>query len=771
MIQMEKLKHMIGAHLAGDEHKLVLAAVMLVAGFVSSFGKLLGHPSQMNVAVAVLAGENILPVFVGSALGYAVMGSFTQGAVQLCAMLVIAGLRWILPADKLGSFGRKSEPALTSLITCGVLILFSCVMSAAMPSNSFLTSLRMINALLCGCTVFSAMNIMQSSVLKGIYNIGGVNGIYIGIVYVMAVSTLTSVPAGVFNLGRAAGCFCMLMAVRRFHQTGGAVAGALTTCGVLICAPMLAKNTLLLATSGLICGVFACFGMTVTVLVFIAVSLISLAALGVNSDTFPMLADILLGSLVFFCVPLPAVKKLTRRITGFESSVDIVSQTTASKLGFASSEIGEIRSQLSQVTAAMQRRAHKTDICAIVCKAACTDCPFAKRCFEHKQQLDRSLAALAHISAKFNCISQSDVALHLPSCRRPEYMTERFNHAYSLMISEKANDMRMGEMRGLMCEQLSCMQDILRDLSLRAGQVRSIDTALSAQVRNCFDALGYPNAKACVYVDDELNRRADVYLTADYCGDLVKLTSKVSAIIGCVLDVPVCVKSENMTRMTFCETPAFEVQTASFCASRSGEYSGDTYEIIDISAAEKYIILSDGMGTGKRARLDSVFSVSLVSRLLRCGMSVTTAHKMVNSMMRVKGWEESFATLDIVRLDLCGGSAGLMKSGAAASYLCRDGGLKVFTSDAFPAGILPACRPDTADIKLFDGDILMLASDGVEQSAARRLAVLSRKCADTDKLCSELGAYCMDICGGEPKDDLTIILVKIIKKRTNCLKD
>ena len=112
-----------------------------------------------------------------------------------------------------------------------------------------------------------------------------------------------------------------------------------------------------------------------------------------------------------------------------------------------------------------------------------------------------------------------------------------------------------------------------------------------------------------------------------------------------------------------------------------------------------------------------------------------------------------------------------MKSGAAASYLCRDGGLKVFTSDAFPAGILPACRPDTADIKLFDGDILMLASDGVEQSAARKLAVLSRKCSDTDKLCSELGAYCMDICGGEPKDDITIILVKIIKKRTNCLKD
>lgn len=223
---MEKIKRLIGSRLASDERRLILAAVMLLAGFVSSFGKLLGHPSQMNVAAAVLAGENILPVFVGSVIAYAVMGSFSQGAIQLCAILVIAGLRWILPADKLGSFGRKSEPAMTSLITCAVLILFSCVMSAAMPSNSFLTSLRMINALLCGCTVFAAMNVMQSRVVKGMYDIGGVNGIYIGIVYVMFISTLTSMPAGVLNVGRAAGCFCMLMAVRRFRQTGGAVVGA-----------------------------------------------------------------------------------------------------------------------------------------------------------------------------------------------------------------------------------------------------------------------------------------------------------------------------------------------------------------------------------------------------------------------------------------------------------------------------------------------------------------------------------------------------------------
>lgn len=765
---MEKIKTLVKSRISAGEHRLLTVLVMSLLGFASSFAKLLNFPSQFNVAVAVLAGENILSVFAGSALAYIVMGSISGGMVQLCAMLVIAGVRWVLPMDKLHLFGRKSEPTLTALVTSAVLILFGSVMSMAAPPDAFTTSMRMINALLCGVTVFSAMTVMQSRALSGGYELGGINGMYIALLYVIVISALTSLRFGVIDLGRAFGCFCMLMAVRRYHQTGGAVVGALTTCGVLMCTPMLAKNTLLLATSGLICGVFCSMGMTVTVLIFLGVSLLSLVAIGVNSDTFVMFANMLLGSLAFISVPLPAVKKLTKRISGIKSPVDIVSQTTSSKLSFASGTIGEIRSQLSQVSATMQRRARQTDLCEMVIKAACADCVFKNRCFEQKQQLLWSLGKLERISLKYNCVSSSDVEQQLSICRRPEHMTEHFNRAFSLMISEKASNMRIGEMRDFLGEQLSSMEDMLKDLSFRVSSVRNIDAALSEQVRAGFDSLGYPNAKACVFVDESYCQRVEVYLSAELSSDLVRLTSMVSSIVGCDLDIPVIDKTGSLTRLSFCESPVYSVEMATFSASRSGEYSGDTYDIFDTSAAEKYIVLSDGMGTGKRARLDSVFSVSLVSRLLRCGMSVTTAHKMVNSMMRVKGWEESFATLDILRLDLYGGSASLMKSGAAASYLCRDGGLKIFSSDAFPAGILADCMPDVADLKLFDGDILMLASDGVDQSVARKLAALSRKELATDKLCAKLGAYCMDKNGGELDDDVTIILAKIVKKQTNC---
>lgn len=65
------------------------------------------------------------------------------------------------------------------------------------------------------------------------------------------------------------------------------------------------------------------------------------------------------------------------------------------------------------------------------------------------------------------------------------------------------------------------------------------------------------------------------------------------------LDMPVIVKVDNITRMSFAEIPKFTVDIKSFSASSSGEYSGDSFEVFDSSVNEKYIVLSDGMGTGK----------------------------------------------------------------------------------------------------------------------------------------------------------------------------
>ena len=83
---MEKIRHTAKFHTSGKTNVL-MAVLSAAAAFTASFGKILGFPSSMNVAVAVLSGTNVIPAFLGSALAYFVSGTFSEGIVQLCATI------------------------------------------------------------------------------------------------------------------------------------------------------------------------------------------------------------------------------------------------------------------------------------------------------------------------------------------------------------------------------------------------------------------------------------------------------------------------------------------------------------------------------------------------------------------------------------------------------------------------------------------------------------------------------------------------------------
>lgn len=70
--------------------------------------------------------------------------------------------------------------------------------------------------------------------------------------------------------------------------------------------------------------------------------------------------------------------------------------------------------------------------------------------------------------------------------------------------------------------------------------------------------------KACVYIDENLCQRVDVFITAQFRGDLVRLTATLSEMIDYDLDMPVIVKVDNITRMSFAEIPKFTVDIKAF---------------------------------------------------------------------------------------------------------------------------------------------------------------------------------------------------------------
>lgn len=741
------------------ERSMAAWIIAALLSFVASAGKMIGFPSPVNVVIAVVSGTNIIPAFLGSAAGYLVFANIESGIIQLCSILVIAGVRLAVMQRE-----QNENPIFLSMLTAGVMLLFGCVMSVAAPADAYTASFRMVTALIAGCLVFIIQTLRRTFRCGEAIPLSGINGAFAAILYIMTICTLSAVPFPALNLGRIFGAFVLLAAVKKYRTAGGAIAGALTTCGVLLCDPALAANTLLLATSGLICGAFIQFGVMVTVLVFVGTSIISLVAIGVNGDTFYMFADLLAGSVLYVACPAAIIKKAAAKILGGKSSADIVGQTASSRLNFASKTLGDIRAQIALVSAAIDRKTGSADLGLQVCSSVCAECQLHNICHKkNRESTSQALEKLEAIVMQYNGITLRDVEKALPMCCEQQLIADSFNELYKRLLAEKANNIKLKEMRELVTEQLCSMEDILGDLSYRVGQVRAIDSQLSAQVREYFSQLGYPNAKCCVYIDENNSQRAEVYLTAEFKGDPVKLTVRISSITECDFDIPVITKIENVTKLSFTELPDFTAETGTFQASCSDNgYSGDTLETVDISAFEKYVILSDGMGTGKRAKLDSMFAVNLACRLLKAGISMPSVHRLINSILRVKGWEESFATLDFLRLDLCGGSVEFLKAGAAPSFLFRDGALKAIGGQAFPAGILAECSPDVSDFKLFDGDMIIMSSDGVDENVIRKInSVIKQGLVSPQEIAQKLGELAMNSRQPDKRDDISIAVIRI----------
>ena len=221
--------------------------LVFAASFAAAFGRMIGFPSSVNVALASISERFVLSAFAGSALSYLISGSLTDGIVQLCSILAIAAVRLIYPK------GERREPFFDAAVSASAMMLFGCVMSIALPSDTYTASLRMINALMCGCIVFAASLVRQRALRAGTLDISGLNGVLVSALYIVFISSLAGVPTPYLNLGRVVGTACLHITVRRYRNIGGAVAGSLTACGVMLAVPSLAQNTFLIASSGLIC--------------------------------------------------------------------------------------------------------------------------------------------------------------------------------------------------------------------------------------------------------------------------------------------------------------------------------------------------------------------------------------------------------------------------------------------------------------------------------------------------------------------------------------
>lgn len=739
-----------------------LMGLAMVLGYISSMGNILGFNSPVNIVIVSISGSSSIPAFIAATLSYVINGNISEGIPSICAMATIVVLKtFIFPQF------YNNSPLSLSVMSGSITLFFGAMFSLVIPTRIEITVYRVFSAILCFFLVYFSKYCYENYKKTGIISIKGINGVGLSILYVMMVATLTSVSLLGINLGRAFGVVIMLFAVKRYKAIGGAVCGALATCGVILCDPELSKNTLLLATSGLICGAFASFGIAAIILVFIGVSLVSLITIGMNSDTFKLFADLIAGAVIYLAFPEEKIAGTLKLVAGTNKAAEISNETVSSKLSFASGALCDVKNQISNVTEAMEKKVTPTQLGKLVKDSVCRECPMNSVCWQRKECQTKSV--FTQLQRKIACmekLSGDDIEKKLPECIRKELLANTYNLMYTNMLFEQSSSRKLKEMREFLSTQLETMGGVLDDISQDVAKLLNVDVGLSSRASDLIKRLGGENQRVCIYVDERKMLRGEIFYSSKSNVDIVRLTVELSDITGCELEMPRKVTIGGTTRLEYSERPVYSLDQGFYqSASIPGQHSGDYYERLSISNTESYIILSDGMGTGNRARLDSMFTVNLAARLLTAGVSDITTMKLLNSVLQVKCWEESFATLDLAEFDLCGGYLNILKAGAGPSYIYRDGQLKKIEGYAFPLGILSETSVNQIRNKLFKNDLIIICSDGVSESAVRRVLKSRNEASKMtpDEISRGIGEIAENGNASSKPDDITVICSRISK--------
>ena len=159
----------------------------------------------------------------------------------------------------------------------------------------------------------------------------------------------------------------------------------------------------------------------------------------------------------------------------------------------------------------------------------------------------------------------------------------------------------------------------------------------------------------------------------------------------------------------------------------------------------------------------SALACSLTSRLIKSGISLSAVLETVNTSLMVKSADESFATLDICRIDLNSGEAVIYKAGAAATYIKSGDRMSRAVLSSQPIGSGGSVTVPAQKFHVTAGDIVVMTTDGAfldEEWLSRELSRELPAKGGPQEL-SERIAHAARSAENGREDDISIITVVI----------
>lgn len=527
-----------------------------------------------------------------------------------------------------------------------------------------------------------------------------------------------------------------------------------------------------LPAAGLLTGISGEYGKGASAAGLIISDLLSLVLNGGDRSPLIFICESFVCVITFCLIPATALSRAGELLS--QLCCETVGEDSRKALSFrlmtAAKTVRDIGISVQEVNRILQKTEipEPDELFRSVKNELCTECSKKDFCWRTYEKTTQK----AFINA--NSILKEKGRLTIDSlperlsnvCRCPENLCDSFNRFLCEYYAKLSARDDIFETKELAAMQFLNAGDVLCDAASSLYDDERDDPVTAAAAEETLREFGFMTETVIAFSDSR-----DKSIISAYChktprkADFALLTDRLFEKTGIFYMSPSTEKySDSGTVLNFCEADCYEAFSAVAVKTAPKEkYCGDTCETFFDGKGNFYVILSDGMGRGGRAALDSVMTASITAKLMKAGFSMNCAVNAVNSALMVKSDKETLSTLDVMKLDLSDGTAEFYKAGASFSVVQTGGKTAVIEQSSLPLGILKDVNFECVRTSLSSGDRIIVMSDGAavlpHETFKEILNKMKNKSIDEVAKAVAETAYSAGPSGAS--DDITVACVEI----------
>ena len=734
--------------------------LIFFCGCIFALTRLFEKTSPLAVAfIGSLSGADCAAAFVGSGVGFLMSGDFVMAIPPIAAAASVSILRIFLGRIK------STAAAAGSAALSSASILMTNVITAERPTDIIIA---VVFAIISGSTCYALTKVYRIIRQETPFTLMKPSDTAaIGIVSAFGIAALSGISIGIFNIGIITSAVLVSAVTYRFRFSGGALFGIICAFGMALASSDLIYAGLALEIGAVISGILAAHGRIPQAAAFLLASAATGAILGMDETMLGFMAAILAGTVIFMALPLNRIMRGIRPRRAIPAGSD-PTEVFAGRLELVGSTMGELKYAVEKTAETLDKSVNR-DISTVynsACDQICKNCRYNMKCWgdEYNDSI-RLMNGFVKILRSGDKLTPSHfTGLLSYRCSKKQQLCDSINRKYDDFVAAGQMNRRVSEMRTVLTHILDSTEKVFISMSEEFSSDLTYDRTAAIKAQRVLERCGLTSPKAVArIIDGNLSIEAygdgELACTAEELGDLMIETLQKE------FDLPCILKFGRRVRVTMFQQATYGVKSAACQLSRRKDGSnGDFVTGYIDGRGNYYSIISDGMGSGSRARIDSAFACGLLTKLLESGVSVEAAIDMLNTSLLVKSSDESFATLDICQVDLYTGKTRLFKAGGADTFVRSGKKVTKISGTGLPIGISYTASVDSKSFTAGEDDIIIMTSDGAdltEQWLEQAFEKDSGK--NLDELVKTIAGAAKFNCEKGREDDISIVALQLRK--------